>query len=349
MLTVNGVKATKLPAITHFISGIDSCFVNKSWQNGQAFLGGKWSVGLGRFILRNVGIAQWNIKNALEYQQYLYARGFKNYSFAQIKKFSPTPIFSNFDSVCEDATIFTEGNPWKKICYSITVISPIISKDPVAALFKEKPTDEFMLKKTIVNYDNKGKAIQNYEYFIKSESIKGLLRFIVSKITIDDDVKKFNDDHVNCDCITCFLFGNKYNQGKLRFEDLKISSEIKIKRINHVSIDRFSASGIGHMNFDNYPLSADKMNPLILKGIFWIKTDISEKEKTALEYAFSELKYGFSSLGAFSSIGYGQISDISLDDSNFFRIPKKKLADISCNGYVSLKPDVNKKIDVLNN
>jgi len=318
------------------------------WKNGQAFFGGEAGTGFGRFKLINTDVFLWEIDSEEEaYLQYLFSRGFRGIKTEEIKK-TVKPDQKSWESRCVQLEIPTEKIPLTQINYSLSVESPLISRDPIAAMLDTRSPDAVMVKKTILEYgpekaSHTDEPKERTQYFIKSETIRGLLRSIISKTEITLEGKKerlFNLDHEDCDCLQCRLFGNVHQQGLLRFEDAEVTnSDVSDSCIDHVAIDRFTGGGVEKMKFNDYPLSASQKKHLHLKGVIWVTSTLKSSEKAALASALAELKYGYASLGGLSAIGYGRVKELTLEENEIIQLPEITETSIDCQSRVSLKPD----------
>ncbi|KPA14974.1 protein containing DUF324 [Candidatus Magnetomorum sp. HK-1] len=326
--------------------------VLNNWTNGQAFFGGEAGTGFGRFKLLNNEVFLWEIDGEEEdYLQYLFSRGYKGIETDEIKKVAD-PI--KWKTLFTKLEIPPEKIPLTQLNYTLTIDSPLISRDPIAAMLDNRNPDAVMVKKTILVYEQDSSTHKNVpkevpKYFIKSETIRGLLRSIISRteIKLEDGKKEriFNLDHEDCDCLQCRLFGNVHQQGILRFEDAEITNKnVSDCCIDHVAIDRFTGGGVEKMKFNDYPLSASPKNCLNLKGSIWITSALKDSEKEALSKALSELKYGYASLGGLSAIGYGRVKELTLEENDIIQLTEITESNLNSQSRLSLKPDVKKEL-----
>jgi len=317
------------------------------WKNGQAFLGGEAGTGFGRFELTDINVFQWEIDSDDDYLKYLFSRAYKGITTEDLKKIVDSDGLT-FDNFYVKQTIKPEKIPLTKIGYTLSVDSPLISRDPIAAMLDQRNPDAVMVKKTVLTYDeNQGTPKEMPRYFIKSESIRGLLRSIISRTKDPETQEKLFDlDHEDCDCVQCRLFGNVHQQGMLRFEDAEIeNSDITDMKIDHVAIDRFTGGGVEKMKFNDYPLCATQNDHLILKGVIWLTTHMEETEKKALASALADLKYGYASIGGLSAIGYGRVNDLIITEGNdLIQLPAPNERCIVSKDRILLKPDVKKSL-----
>lgn len=285
-----------------------------NWRKGEALLGGDTGTGFGRFSLEGVDkVFCLSLNKEEEHEIYLLSRGFKGLKFKGIEnKFNRIPKKRTRNwglSIPPD--ISPKSLSWKEIEYQIKIISPLISRDPIAAMFDKENPDAVMIKKSVLLPDGNEGNLQEPEtmHFIKAESIRGIIRSIVAK-----NEELYDLDHEDCDCIQCRLFGSIHQQGSLRFEDAEVLQDCAgCQKMDHVAIDRFTGGGVDRMKFDDYPLTERPAQPFILEGRFWIKLEeMAVDEKKALETALADFRDGLISLGGLSAIGYGRIGCFEL-------------------------------------
>jgi len=257
--------------------------VMKHWKAGQAVFGGDTGAGFGRFRLEgDIRFFSMDVAKKEEYEPYLLARGFKGMSSQEILEKIGSGRTYDWNSVPKIALNIPPNKlPWKEICYTIEVISPLISRDPIRAMMDPRNTDTIMIRKRVFVPDGKGGTLPEPEsrYFIKSETLRGILRSLVGGNKTADGEYLCDLDHEDCDCVQCRLFGSIHQQGCLRFEDAEVWNSVRDKKMDHVAIDRFTGGALDQMKFDDYPLLGCPEYPVILGGRFWIRDDISDKEK----------------------------------------------------------------------
>jgi len=119
--------------------------------------------------------------------------------------------------------------------------------------------------------------------------------------------------------------------------------------MDHVAIDRFTGGGVDQMKFDDYPLPGCPGQPLILEGKLWVKDDIDDESKSALEKAFADFRDGLVSLGGLGAIGYGQIGGFGFvgGEKSWLRLPsdEKRWTDVRCGDRFICKPDVSRGLE----
>ena len=339
-----GYQGLKFPLRLHIYSStqqIDDSIIKVlySWQNDQAILGGDIGSGFGRFGLIDLNVFMLKLSDNKHLEYSMLHRGIKKvedpeilnkasketkidkYKYSQIIKKRLKKWGANLDIL--------NILPWERISYEIKIASPLISRDPIAALIDKRNVDTVMIKKRVLKPDDEeNKPVS--EYMIKGESMRGIFRSILIKSEPEDNesISICDMDHEDCYCMLCRLFGNIHHQGKLRFEDVQVKKQsesednkvIKIspedkhadKKMDHVAIDRFTGGAVNQMKFDDYPIPGSPDNPLILEGSIWIKREISDEEKKIFKEILSAFSSGIINIGGLSAIGYGWISEMNL-------------------------------------
>jgi len=302
------------------------------WKNGQAVFGGDVGTGFGRFKLQNVNGLRLNVSKPQKHLFYLVNRGFKGVKNISCSDTSGLKLFDwKFitNSVSLDKLLVKPNKlPWEKVEYTIEIDSPLISRDPIIAMLDERNVDTVMIRKQ----KKSGKIV----YHIKGESIRGLFRSILIKNDPTNE-KLYEKDHEDCNCIQCRLFGSTHQHGKLRFEDAEVQNEIEDKKMDHVAIDRFTCGGVDQMKFDEYPLPGSPHEPIILKGFFWIKNDVKDDDKKALENILTDFKDGLMPLGGLGAIGYGHVKNFEIK-TNYIKISESSNKKIDCKGHFKGTP-----------
>jgi len=305
------------------------------WRKGEALLGGDTGTGFGRFSLEGVDkVFFLSLNKVKEHETYLLSKGFKGLRFKEVENKIPKKRTRNWDASSKKSDPPPRDLPWKEIEYQIKIISPLISRDPIAAMLDKENPDAVMIKKSVLLPDGNGGNLPEPEtmHFIKAESIRGIIRSIVAK-----NKGLYDLDHEDCDCIQCRLFGSIHQQGSLRFEDAEVQGCANDQKMDHVAIDRFTGGGVDRMKFDDYPLAGSPAQPLILKGRFWIKLEeMSGDDKKTLETALADFRDGLISLGGLGAIGYGRIGCFELiekheqsEESEDTKKPKQKWLNLS--------------------
>jgi len=306
------------------------------WAKGQAFLSGASSTGKGRFKLKNLKFKSFDLSTKEIRNDYLNQRGWRN----RENELPLEPLFLT-DKYKEINTTL-----WNKVSVEIKLSSPFLNGDPVRSLVQGQGADIVSFKKTSLIDDE-----DIYAY--KAESLKGIFRTALArrfhyKDKISQKVLPLTAiSHKDCDCPLCRLFGSEFETGKIRFEDLEFSTNPIPKKFDHVAIDRFTGGAVDKKKFDDCALSATKQKPLLLKGNFWLRPDMTKDDFKYFEKAFLDIKSGFYPLGAKSGIGYGQIEDISIsisDSDDYPRAIKENIKTINNKSYTQeAKNNINDK------
>ncbi|GEM_PF-116083 len=319
--------------------------VLNNWQNGQSLFGGDTGTGFGRFELTEPKVFLWNFSKKEKHEAYLLNRGFKGQMPVQDVKTKSFKTKTWFQ-IHRELDISPKKLPWYSTDYRFNVTSPLISRDPIGAMLDPRNTDAIMVRKTVFCPDPnaKNRPAPATVYMIKGESIRGILRSIVVR-----NEELYDTDHEDCDCILCRLFGSIHQQGSLRFEDAEVQNSVSDKKMDHVAIDRFTGGGVDQMKFDDYPLPGCPAQPLILEGKFWVKDDIDDESKSALEKAFADFRDGLVSLGGLGAIGYGQIGDFELigGSADWLNLPKpeENRTDVPCGDRSAQGPEIKISLD----
>ncbi|MBF0120744.1 MAG: hypothetical protein HQK79_18095 [Desulfobacterales bacterium] len=271
------------------------------WTEGQAFLSGSASTGKGRFKIEDIKYCRLDLKDASKRDEYLLNHGWRD-NLDKLK-------FDNLPLKIQNLIA-----RWKKVEIEIKLASPFLNGDPIRALLESNSGDIVSFRKFI-----NGGTQEVYAY--KSESFKGVVRAAVSKFEgIDSITEKTGPlgtlTHQDCSCLLCSLFGSEYETGKMRFEDLIFDPQPVSKIFDHVAIDRFTGGAVDKKKFDDNSIVGSHSNQLTLKGLFWIRNDITDEEYNALSRAFTDIKNNIYPLGAKGSIGYGCVQDLTTDNSN---------------------------------
>lgn len=357
--------------------------VIRYWMDGMAWLGGSGSTGKGRFALIDIKVFEWDLCNEEGLKAYICSRGLRgiekevlleNKTITEITNLFKTEEVKFFESyskhikqLCHEGIInqmsFSGGlrsyheylSPlWTEVKYEIKIASPLLSSDTISALLNKDNIDCIAYEKR--KWENGG---IKFVPTIKGETIRGIVRMAVGKRSGDLGM----DDHEDCSCTLCTIFGNEHEAGKLRFEDLEVVeeklpseqnsdsnkipfgpvqdgdgnrekecvAEVKIykkKLIDHVAIDRFHGGAEDKMKFNTLPLVGSPERPIILKGRFWIKKDMVKDYRKKIEDAMVDIRDGLYPIGGKTGIGYGWVTDLTiLNPQSGFQIPVKK--DIS--------------------
>ncbi len=304
------------------------------WKSGMAFLGGDLGTGKGNFRLEGLDkVFSVNVKDPNQLKILLNHRGLLNSDFQEIKGTLNAIITKDGGRIVPISwknarpKVF-QGEvslPWQKYKYEITLKSPILSNDPIAAMLDKDYPDTAPVIKRVLEDDGNGGFRKKSKLFIKGEGIRGIMRTAVGRNHVNEnEIPLHSLPHDDCDCILCTLFGSEHHQGMLRFEDAHFENDPKPETLDHVAIDRFTGGARDKFKFDDSPLIATPDKPLTLKGTFWLKRDLheaSQKEENsvpgaarALWCAFLDVKNGLFPIGSNGGIGYGWVSGLSITD-----------------------------------
>ncbi len=274
-----------------------------SWTQGMTFFGGSSSTGKGMFKLKELEVFGWYIKNRLD--DYI-----ENYGFRNICK--PDELKKALSGIQLDSSSITPSPNyiprWPKIEYGIEIKSPLLTNDPIAALFDLNNHDAVVFKKPVWNDGG-----IEYRPVLKGESIRGIVRTAFAR-----EYGLFDKDHEDCTCSLCKTFGNEHEAGKLNFEDLTIGSPVT-KHFDHVAIDRFTGGAADKKKFDDCSLAGSPNLPIKLTGRLWVRTEILDDDKFKVEKeklvkAFCDVRDGLYPLGAKGGIGYGWVSSFKITE-----------------------------------
>lgn len=269
------------------------------WQSGRFFLGGAGGTGKGRFQLKDVQVWCWDLTGGInDYIENLGYRGKEN----EIPTFSSLPPgLQNYKVLGPDWAV---PYPWELVCWQLHFEGPVLVNHPLRALLSGEADAVFHRKVKIIP-----SAANGWELvpMIKGETARGLVRAALGRA-----MGKLADEHQDCTCILCRIFGNEYRSGKVRFEDLTPVGEPPAKRLDHVAIDRFTGGAGWQLKFDDQPLYGTPRKPLVFQGVFWVHRDLGREEKEALTNALADLKAGLATVGTKGGIGYGWIKKLEI-------------------------------------
>ncbi|RME63343.1 MAG: hypothetical protein D6778_09755, partial [Nitrospirae bacterium] len=207
---------------------------------------------------------------------------------------------------------------WQCVEYTIIVNSPLHTADPIEALLHSGNYDSVVYKKTVVRNGN----IKQIPVF-KGETIRGIVRTAFARILRTENVE-FDEEHEDCTCPLCQVFGNEHRAGRVRFEDLVIEGYTSEKKFDHVSIDRFTGGAAEKRKFDDLSLKGSPRRPIVLRGKVWIRNDMDSKGIEKLKQAFMDIRDGLYPLGSRGGIGYGWVTDLKIENTEVeeFRLDK---------------------------
>ena len=285
------------------------------WKNENAFLSGSSGTGKGRFKLKDLKICQWDFNEEANFNQYLLSYGGRK-DKVDMNDMELTPAKHDLWDIFEEVEF--------KVC------SPFLTKDPVNSIIDSTGNDALCYRSLYLNKDKKCST----EYLLKAESFRGILRTAVAK-NLENSKKILLDEHEDCNCLLCKLFGNEHEAGKIKIEDLHIDGKdtdgkgIDIKDrfivIDRVAIDRFTGGARDKFKFDMMPIAATPDSPIFFRGKIWIHKDIKDKEKDILRKAIADIKKGLYSFGGLKNIGLGWLNYLSNNENESKASPDIKL------------------------
>ncbi|MDM8518202.1 type III-E CRISPR-associated gRAMP effector Cas7-11, partial [Desulfobacterales bacterium HSG16] len=197
---------------------------------------------------------------------------------------------------------------WQEEAVEFDITTPFLTRDPIAALIDmqndhdEQGNDTVCYKSVEVvdESTNESKEV----YLLKGESFRGMLRAAVGR----RHKKLLTDEHEDCSCSLCRIFGNEHEAGKIRAEDLIIEHDNGVKHIDRVAIDRFTGGARDKHKFDMLPLSATPDNALCFNGKLWISDELSKNDRSLLDKALADIQNGMYPFGGLGNIGLGWVN-----------------------------------------
>ncbi|KKO18793.1 MAG: RAMP superfamily protein, partial [Candidatus Brocadia fulgida] len=290
--------------------------VIRYWQDGKAWLGGEGATGKGRFALaKDLKMYEWKLEDK-SLHAYIDTYGHRGNEHAigtgqgidGFRSGSLSDLLSDISKESFRDPLASYHNyldkRWIKVGYQITIGAPLLSADPIGALLDPNNVDAIVFEKMKLDGDQ-----VKYLPAIKGETIRGIVRTALGK----RNNLLAKNDHDDCTCSLCAIFGNENETGKIRFEDLEVYDKDIAKKIDHVAIDRFTGGARDQMKFDTLPLIGSPERPLRLKGLFWMRRDVSPDEKARILLAFLEIREGLYPIGGKTGSGYGWVSDLEFD------------------------------------
>ncbi|OPY65763.1 MAG: RAMP superfamily protein [Syntrophorhabdaceae bacterium PtaU1.Bin034] len=294
-----------------------------SWTKGTAWLGGAAATGKGRFSLLGLSIHKWNLSTAEGRKSYLAAYGLRDAADKTVKRLSidkggkgDVGLPAGLE---RDALPSSVREPlWKKLVCTVDFSSPLLLADPIAALLGVEGDER-------IGFDNIAYEKRRYNGetnttesipAVKGETFRGIVRTALGKRH-----GNLTRDHEDCRCRLCAVFGKEQEAGKIRFEDLMPVGAWTRKHLDHVAIDRFHGGAEENMKFDTYALAASPTNPLRMKGLIWVRSDLFETGhdgptppyvKDIID-ALADVKRGLYPVGGKTGSGYGWIKDVTID------------------------------------
>lgn len=277
------------------------------WKGGIAFLGGSGSTGKGRFSLNDLKVFEWDLGSE-GLNSYIDGHGLRGEELKIANDRLPlglkaTPFPDDEDSL-EPYEKYLKSQ-WLKVRYKIEITSPLISADPISALFDPQNHDSIVYQKRVWN----GTKIDPVTT-VKGETVRGVVRTAVGKRN-----KDLEKEHEDCTCALCSIFGNEHEIGKIRFEDLTIKEPAGLKHLDRVAIDRFHGGAEDMMKFDILPLAGSPKKPLVLEGILWMKGNLSNELQKQLALALGDICDGLYPLGGKTGAGCGWVSKLEIEEA----------------------------------
>lgn len=291
--------------------------VLRYWNDGKAWLGGSLSTGKGRLSLEGIKIYQWDLSGE-GLRVYIDENGLRGNEL-EIKDNELPSGLKPPVGLPDDLKIYESYQKylkpqWQEVTYTMKIAAPLLSADTIAALLDPNNRDSIAYEKRVWNEHEKKTGLV---HTIKGETIRGIVRTAVGRIIGDLG----SDDHEDYDCTLCTIFGNEHEAGKIRFEDLEVTMKDgdretapNCKKIDHVAIDRFTGGAVDKKKFDTYPIAGSPNNPILLEGTFWMKRDLTDKERKLIGDALLDIKQGLYPIGGKTGIGYGWVSDLVVDN-----------------------------------
>ena len=285
-----------------------------SWVEGNCLLGGNVGTGKGTFHLIEPKFFKISLASRGTNEQA--RRNFhcllqnRHFMGLEKRKLEQALEAAGYEGENDMAVLPSPGKTdYTKVTYSLYFKGPVLSNDPIAAVFDRKMPDAVMFKKPRVIYDEAGEFDKIKEiYCLKGEGIRGPLRYLVGKREDLHDLP-----HDDCQCLMCRVFGSNQIGGNVRFGDLELDKAAEPIRCDHVAID-WNGGGREHAKYDDYPLSGSPRNELKFIGAFWVSNALDEDSKRVIKEAFAALQDGMATIGANGAIGYGWVSRIEFDD-----------------------------------
>ncbi|MCC7212116.1 MAG: hypothetical protein IT451_09760, partial [Candidatus Brocadia sp.] len=320
--------------------------VIRYWMDGMAWLGGSGSTGKGRFALEeDVKVYTWELSGD-GLNKYIDKGGLRGDIEKVIKELKENaenklPGLNEMRDVAKLLQALRGYVPykkylqpqWEEVAYTITIAAPLLTADTISALLDPENRDSIAYRKRVWDVEKKEVSLK---FTIKGETIRGIVRTAVGK-----QQGILGKEHEDCDCESCTtfinIFGNEHEAGKIRFEDLEVTikdGELETapncKKIDHVAIDRFTGGAVDKKKFDTYPIAGSPTKPILLEGTFWMKRDLTDKERELIGDALLDIKQGLYPIGGKTGIGYGWVSHLEITKpTGVFKLEETKMSEIS--------------------
>lgn len=312
--------ATKEERMPHLLAS-----VLRLWMDGGLFLGGREGSGKGRFSL--VG-THWTGDD------WVHSAKGRYFNLTRQQDLRSVLLNRSFVDGTREAGEGMEidlplpapdevSHPWERIDYTLSIDSPLLSRDPVAALSRDdledgRALDAVMTRKIRYVPDGNGGIRDEEIDFLKGEGLRGLLGYLFGK-----NADCHDRIHVECSCDFCKVLGSKYSKGMITVEDAELANGTVVTRdlFDHLAIDRLTAGAQKRKKFDDVPLLGRPGNELCLSGKLWLKKGLvrGQDEETKrlrglLAKALSDLRDGIMPVGGKAAIGYGHVAGLHLQD-----------------------------------
>ena len=341
-----GPEGLRFPLILRFRSNsadIDQPLrrVLGSWADGNCLLGGNVGTGKGQFKLIapkffKISLESRRTKDTrLSYYRLLQTRHFMGFEKTKLEEALETDGYAVDNASVELPS--PEIPDFTRVEYDLYFECPVLSNDPISAIFDGNMPDAVMFKKNRLIYDEKGGFKEIAEiYCLKGEGVRGPLRYLLGKREDLHDLP-----HDDCQCLMCRIFGSNQIGGHVRFGDMELDSDARSLRCDHVAID-WNGGGKEHAKYDDYPLAGSPEKAIKFTGAFWVSDALDENSKRAIRDAFVDLQDGMATIGAKGSIGYGWVAGVVFHDDapdwlRDFPAPVKEILDRGPSGDGTLQ------------
>ena len=294
------------------------------WSAGQCFLGGLWGTGKGRFRLDDLQWHRLELDNADYYTPLLQDRFFAGETISDLRQGLQS---INIQPERIPAQTPSRNMPYCRVDCILEFKSPVLSGDPVAALFESDAPDNVAYKKPVVQYDETGRLRTTdpgpVEMLtcLKGEGVRGVVAYLAGKAYDQHDLS-----HDSCNCTFCQAFGNGQKAGSLRFDDfmpVQFESDQAgnfswsphtphAMRSDRVALDVFGGA-MPEAKFDDRPLAASPGKPLNFKSTIWYREDMGKEAGKALKRALIDLQNNMAAIGSGGGIGRGWVSRVCFE------------------------------------
>lgn len=293
--------------------------VLSQWSRGLAWFGGSGSTGKGRFSLDDLRCCKWNLMNEDEglneqgLDTFMRESGFRGNESGLFEALESgkNPFLSPVELINEVGpdTCTELADLWERVDYSISFAVPLLAADPVEALFDPEGHDSVAFRKRVLEGDE-----IKHHYCLKGETVRGLLRTAIGR-----RLETLGDDHEDCECELCSIFGNEHEAGVLRVEDLVPVDTPETIHIDNVAIDRAQGGAREKMKFDKLPLAGSPHRHLEFRGCLWFRDSQRDRILARVNQAFQDMKDGLYPLGSASGTGYGWVEDVTVNSTALAR------------------------------